>query len=166
MISFTALISKNLIMSIIKRSMSMRILILTLLAVFAVPAFGQQSGDILGTWLNEDKDGKVTIYEDNGVYFGKITWLEDATNDDGSPRTDEKNPNKDLKSQPLDGLVILKNFKYDGESEWKGGKIYDPKKGKTYSCYMKFESSNKLKIRGFVAGMRSIGRTTYWTRTS
>ena len=145
----------------------MRILVLSLLAVFAAPAFGQQAGDIVGTWLNQDEDGKVTIYEKDGQYFGKITWLLNDKNDDGSPRTDANNPDKSLKSRPLEGLVILKEFKFDGKTEWKGGKIYDPKKGKTYSCYMRFEGNNNtLKIRGFIGGVRSLGRTNIWTRTS
>ena len=45
------------------------------------------------------------------------------------------------------------------------GKINDPKNGKTYSCYFKFEGSpNRLKIRGYI-GVSLLGRTTYWTRT-
>ncbi len=67
-------------------------------------------------------------------------------------------------NKPLIGLVNLKGFVFDGDDEWKDGKIYDPKNGKTYSCYMKFEDESKkrLKIRGFV-GISLLGRTTYWT---
>jgi uncharacterized protein (DUF2147 family) len=57
------------------------------------------------------------------------------------------------------------DFVYDGEGVWEDGDIYDPKSGKTYSCYMKLQSMDKLKVRGYI-GISLIGRTTYWTRTS
>jgi uncharacterized protein (DUF2147 family) len=83
----------------------------------------------------------------------------------GKPRTDNLNPDPKMKNAPLIGLVVLKDFSYNGEDEWKGGTIYDPKNGKTYSCYVKFDDSpNKLKIRGYI-GVSLLGRTTYWTRT-
>ena len=29
---------------------------------------------ILGEWISEAKDGKITIYKQGERYFGKITW--------------------------------------------------------------------------------------------
>ena len=49
--------------------------------------------------------------------------------------------------------------------EWSGGTIYDPKNGKTYKCFIRFENQNKLKIRGFI-GISVLGRNTYWTRST
>ncbi len=122
-----------------------------------------QSSAILGEWLNEDKDAKVNIYEKEGKYYGKVSWLKEPNEDDGKPKVDNENPDESKRSRPIAGLLLLKDFYY-AEKEWKGGTIYDPKNGKTYDCYMALESSNQLKIRGFVMGMRAIGRTTYWTR--
>jgi uncharacterized protein (DUF2147 family) len=61
--------------------------------------------------------------------------------------------------------MLLKDFEFDGKDEWEDGKIYDPKNGKTYSCYIEFkdETKNLLKVRGYI-GFSMIGRTTYWTR--
>ncbi len=63
------------------------------------------------------------------------------------------------------GLELLKEFEFDGDDEWEDGGIYDPKRGKTYSCWMKFtnDTKNKLKVSGFI-GVSLIGSTTYWTR--
>jgi uncharacterized protein (DUF2147 family) len=38
--------------------------------------------------------------------------------------------------------------------------------GKTYDCYMWFEGNDfeNLKIKGFVMGMRFLGRETNWKR--
>lgn len=141
----------------------MKHLFATLCLALVSISLSAQSTTIVGEWLNEEKDGKVMIYQQGDKFFGKISWLEDATNEDGTPRTDANNPKEELRSKQLSGLVILKDFKYS-DGEWKGGKIYDPKNGKTYSCYMKM-TGEKLKIRGFVMGMRALGRTTYWTRS-
>ena len=44
------------------------------------------------------------------------------------------------------GLVNIKNFVFDGKEEWEmEGTIYDPKNGKTYSCYIQFESPKSFK---------------------
>jgi uncharacterized protein (DUF2147 family) len=63
------------------------------------------------------------------------------------------------------GMLLMTGFKFDGEDEWEDGDIYDPKSGNTYSCYIRFEDENTLKVRGFI-GISWIGRTTYWTKTT
>ena len=54
---------------------------------------------------------------------------------------------------------------YDGPGEWKGGDIYDPESGKTYSSYMFLKDKNTLKVRGYV-GISLFGRTEVWTRAN
>jgi len=120
---------------------------------------------ILGNWLNQEKDGRIEIYKTGEKYFGKLVWGRDLMEADGKTprkdRTDTKNSDPKLRSRPLLGLVLLTNFTY-GDGEWSGGKIYDPKSGKTYSCTMKLKG-DKLEIRGYV-GLSMFGRTTVWTR--
>jgi uncharacterized protein (DUF2147 family) len=60
------------------------------------------------------------------------------------------------------GFTIIKGLTKDG-SEYNGGKITDPKNGKSYKCYLTLESKDKLKVRGYV-GFALIGRTQYWSR--
>ena len=81
------------------------------------------------------------------------------------PNLDDKNQDESLRSRPVMGLLLLTDFVFDGDDEWEDGKIYDPKSGKTYSCYIEFhdDSKNELKVRGFI-GVSLIGKTTYWTR--
>ena len=140
-------------------------LVLILWSGTSVIAQAYQADDIVGTWLNEEGTGQVEIFKVGSNYYGKIVWLE-TPNDSitGLPRTDKENPDPSEKIKPLLGLVNLKGFVFDGDNEWKEGTIYDPKNGKTYSCYMKFEdeSKKKLKIRGFI-GISLLGRTTWWT---
>jgi uncharacterized protein (DUF2147 family) len=123
----------------------------------------QKAEAILGIWLNADKDAKVEIYQSGNKYNGRIVWIKNTYEPDGkTPRKDSKNPDNKLRGRNIDGLVILTNFQYD-DGEWNGGKIYDPKNGKTYSSKMELEGG-KLNIRGYI-GISLIGRTTVWTRS-
>ncbi len=132
-----------------------------------VQAQDVKADDILGVWLTQDKDSHVQIYKDGDKYFGKIIWLKDPIDDKtGKPKVDDKNEDPSLQSRPIMGLKLLKDFVFDGDDEWEDGTIYDPKKGKTYSCYMEFPDENnkdRLKIRGYI-GVSLLGRTVYWTR--
>jgi len=121
------------------------------------------SDDILGIWLNEDKDAHVEIYKEGDKYFGKIVWLKFPIDEEtGKPKVDDENPDEELRDQPVLGLVLLEDFVFDRD-EWDSGSIYDPKNGKTYDCYMELKDYDNLKIRGYI-GISLLGRTTYWTR--
>lgn len=133
------------------------------LAMAGLFAQSPQSGDILGTWLNEDQDAHILVYEENGKYFGKIIWLKFPIDDEtGQPKLDKKNPDDQKKSEPVMGMLILEDFVFE-EDEWDDGSIYDPKSGKTYDCYIRMNDDGNLRIRGYI-GISLIGRTTYWTR--
>ncbi len=126
-----------------------------------------KADDVLGVWLNEDKDAHIQIYKEGDKYFGKIIWLKEPIDPDtGKPKVDDKNDDPKLQNRPIMGLLLLKDFVFDGDDEWEDGEIYDPKSGNTYSCYMEFEDEDNkdlLKIRGYI-GFSLLGRTTYWTR--
>lgn len=126
-----------------------------------------QSGadGIVGTWLVPEKDGKVEIYKQGDAYFGKIVWLEKPNNADGTPRKDVENEDESLRNQTIQGLVILKNFKYDaGDKEWVDGTVYNSRSGKTYTGYLKLQKDGSLYLKGFIAGMRWLGKSNVWTR--
>ena len=67
-----------------------------------------------------------------------------------------------LKSNPLLGLNIVKEFVYDGV-KWTDGKIYDSRTGKTYSGNMSMTGLNQLNMRGYI-GISLIGITENWKR--
>ncbi len=148
--------------------MTNKILTLLLSAIFSITAISLSAQDkadrVLGKWLNEDGDAHVEITKSGDTYSGKLVWLKFPTDDEtGKPKLDKKNPDDALKSRPVLGLEMLSGFTYDSDDEeWTDGEIYDPKSGKTYSCYMAFGDDGKLKIRGYI-GISLIGRTTYWT---
>ena len=152
--------------------MKIRSLLIVLMGLVIYP-FAQISAqevkadDVLGVWLNEDKDAHVEIYKDGDKYFGKIVWLKTPIREEtGKPKLDKENEDESLRTRPVMGLLLLNDFEFDGDDEWEDGTIYDPKNGKIYKCYMEFDDEddmNKLKIRGFI-GFSLLGKTTYWTK--
>ncbi len=145
----------------------MKKLIFFLAFLFLASAFlFAQADKVVGFWLTEEGTSQVEIYKGtDGKYYGKITWLEEP-NEDGKPKIDDENPDPKLQKRPIMGLTLLQGFIYDKkDNEWADGTIYDPKSGKTYDCYMWFEEDDSvLRIKGFVMGMRFIGRTSAWKR--
>ena len=104
-----------------------------------LPAYALQGDDILGVWNNEEKDGKIELFKCDEKYCGKIVFAKEPNYPAGSkegvpgtPRLDHNNPDPAKRSTPILGLLIVKDFIFDGEDTWKGGTVYDPKNGKTY----------------------------------
>ena len=122
-----------------------------------VPAQLTGSDGIIGTWLTADGTGEITIFKDGESYYGRITA---GTSDQ---KFDVQNPDKARRNDPLIGLVILKDLKYEGDGEWKNGTVYDPQNGKRYSCNLELSNRNTLKITGYI-GFSWIGRSEVWTR--
>lgn len=124
----------------------------------------QMPDDIVGVWLNQDKDAHIEISQKGDKYFGKIIWLKYPNEDDGTPKVDDQNPDETLRNRPIKGLVIVEDLVWDVyDDEWDDGTIYDPKSGNTYSCYATIKEKDVLSLRGYV-GFSIIGRTNTWTR--
>jgi len=121
-----------------------------------------EADELLGIWLNHEKDAHVKIYKCGEKYCGKIVWMKEPE-EDGAPKKDKHNPDESLQSRALKGLDILSGFNFDSNKKWDNGKIYNPRDGKTYSCYLKIMDDGRLKVRGFV-GISLIGKTNYWIR--
>ena len=122
-------------------------------------AFAQ---DVIGKWKLEDGSAIVEVYKQGDVFNGKIVWLQNPTEPDGTPAVDNNNPDAKLRSRKLIGLNMLSNLKKDG-GEYTGGSIYDPGNGKTYNCSMKVEG-DILHVRGSLDKRGLLGRTMDWFR--
>ncbi len=142
-----------------------RALLLLALLIGMGPVYGQ-AGQIIGYWLTEDGDSQIEIFKKaDQIFAGRIVWLEEPLEADGKPKLDNENPDKALQDRHIVGLEMLDGFSFDpGSNEWAGGKIYDPKNGRTYSAYIRLDGNNTLKLKGYVMGMRFLGRQTTWTR--
>jgi uncharacterized protein (DUF2147 family) len=144
-----------------------KVIILFVLSFYAFAVFAQEADKIAGIWWNDEKTTKIKVEKRDGKYIGTIVYMIPEKYENGQPPKDDNNPDESLQSRSLIGLQILQNFEYDAnKKEWKNGKIYDPKSGNTYDCYGWLESDDLLKLKGFVAGIRWLGRSSEWYRTS
>ncbi len=135
---------------------------LILLQILNVYAQHGEGDAILGHWLTEEGKAVVEVYRCDDQFCGKIVWLKEPKNEDGTEKLDTENPDPGKRDRKIIGLNIVWGFRYDGDNKWVGGKIYDPDNGKTYSCKMNLKGDT-LKVRGYI-GFSLIGRTTVWTR--
>lgn len=143
-----------------------KLLLLAFALMILVPAMAQHQDKVLGTWLTQYGDSKVTIKKDaKGKFYGEITWLKEP-NKDGKPKVDDKNPDAKLQNRPIMGLRMLDGFVYK-DSQWVDGTIYNPKEGKTYKCYMWFDDGNYnlLHVKSYI-GFSFIGKEVEWTRSN
>jgi len=130
---------------------------------------------IVGNWQPSDGRSVVSIYkgnsdndEDPNKYYGKVVWLKEPNDENGTPRTDINNPDESKHNDPLKGMVILKGLEFVGgkkDREWDNGDIYDPKSGSSYTFYVEMSKKNEnlLDARGYI-GISLLGRTDTWKR--
>lgn len=141
------------------------ILLLFILCISGFVGNSQEADKITGIWWNEEKTSKIRVEQKAGKYTGTIIYVVPERYVNGTPPKDDQNPDVTLRNRTLIGLQILSGFEYDEKKkEWKNGKIYDPKSGNTYDCYSWLENNDLLKLKGFVAGIRLLGRTSEWYR--
>jgi uncharacterized protein (DUF2147 family) len=137
-------------------------ILLSVCLLFSASFVFSQADKILGIWVPAKGTSQVRIFKaTNGKYYGKVEWLE--TDKD---KLDVNNPVVSERSKKIWGLMILKDFSYnEGKKRWEGGTVYDPDNGKTYDCYMWFDTDdNKMTLKGYVLGMKFVGRAEDWTR--
>jgi uncharacterized protein (DUF2147 family) len=121
-----------------------------------------EANGILGTWLTTDGKAQIEIFRCEDRYCGKIVWMSEPM-ENGSPKLDKENPEQSLRDQPILGLVLMRDFRYEGDATWSGGKVYDPESGDEYQGKMTLEDSMTLDLRGYIL-LPLFGRTERWTR--
>ena len=142
-----------------------KLIILFFLGVYALTSVAQEADKIVGIWWNDEKTTKIEVEKKDGKYIGTIVYMIPEKYENGAPPKDDENPDPALRDRSVVGIQILNGFEYDAKKEeWINGKIYDPKSGKTYDCYMWLDDPNILSIKGYVMGMKFVGRETKWTR--
>ena len=137
------------------------------LGIYTVAGFAQEADKIMGIWWNDEKTTKIKVEKKDGKYIGTIVYMIPEKYENGEPPKDKENPDPALRDRSVVGLQILSGFEYDAkDKEWQDGTIYDPKSGNTYDCYAWLENDDLLKLKGYVAGIRWLGRSSEWYRTT
>jgi uncharacterized protein (DUF2147 family) len=128
------------------------------LFVSAGIASAQSQSTVLGTW-REPGGSVIDIFKCGTDICAKMA----AISPQAPSRVDVNNPNPKERTHPLCGLQIGYGFHLGDSAHADGGKLYDPKSGKTYRGTMTAEGS-QLHLRGYV-GFKAFGRSEVWTRT-
>lgn len=120
-----------------------------------VPAL---AAEVSGNWITQDKSAIVTISECGTSLCGSIARILVQRAD--IPKNDIHNPDPARRAYPLNGLRILSGFMRKG-TRWEGGRIYDPKTGKSYASKLRLNADGSLGVSGCIS---IICRTQRWTR--
>lgn len=137
----------------------------SVLCTLAAFAQNDKADNIIGKYIcGTGKDAyKVDITkQSDGNYKCQIFWVADPLDENGNQALDTKNPDKSLRSVPMDRVVLFKDLKYNAEKKhWTDTKIYDPNRGIKVKVTINFDDPKTLKVRGTVLG---IGETVTWNR--
>ncbi len=136
-------------------------LILSIVVFFIFQVSFSQT--IFGKWKTVDdetgmENGIVEIYEKAGKVYGRIIEILEKEKKYFKCEMCEGED----KNKPILGLVIIKGLKKKGDF-YEGGKVTDPKNGKSYHCKMTLEGKDQLIVRGYI-GISLFGRSQIWFR--
>ena len=144
-----------------------KLIVLLFLGFYVMAGFAQEADKIVGIWWNDEKTTKIEVEKKDGKYIGTIVYMIPEKYENGESPKDDENPDKSLRSRSIVGLQILSGLEFDvDDKEWDGGSIYDPKSGKTYDCYVWLESDELMKLKGYVAGIKWMGKSSEWYKTT
>jgi uncharacterized protein (DUF2147 family) len=156
--------------------MELRSACLAALAVLSAGAARAQSSpsSVYGKWMVQGGEGIVELSPCDdparGPLCGRIVWLRDARNPDGSKTasvddvTDVLNADPTLRQRKLLGMFGMYGFHYGPEpGSFEGGVVYDPQKGQTYRATVRLQPDGKLHLHGYM-GFSALGRTATWSR--
>ena len=113
---------------------------------FSLTAVRAQSA-IEGDWKDPKNGAIISIYEENGKYYGQLKGSED--------------PKAQKRIESHGKIILLKDFKRENEKSYCCGTIYQPKKKKTISATLYLEDNNTLRIEGRYGPFKG---SQVWTR--
>ena len=115
--------------------------------------------NIFGYWLTSGSIVKVENCDN--LVCGKIITVFVDDGIDPNSILDKNNKNKSLRERTLVGVDLLSEFQINKEDQktFKGGKIYDPRSGRTYNSNLYYKPSGNLKVEGC---LRSFCRGEEW----
>lgn len=117
--------------------------------------------DVTGLWSVNDGKAEIAISECGETLCGHLISAKKIETEPGV--VDKKNHNPLLRLRKLKGLLVLTGF-VGGPSEWKGGTIYNPDDGGTYSATIRLVNPDTLKVTGCI--IRPLCKSAKLTRSS
>ncbi len=116
---------------------------------------------IVGFWNTDDDEALVQVYENEGLYFGKVIMLARPSDSKGNPKKDRHNTEPGLRDRTLVGIHTLYDLKFDqSDQSWKG-KVYIPSMGISANVIITLKDKNTMHVRGY---MGKLTKTQVWKR--
>jgi uncharacterized protein (DUF2147 family) len=125
--------------------------------------------DVMGLWATTGFGSTVRLKPCNSgqtpiELCGTITWLWEPFDDKGAPRLDARNPEKSSRERPLVGTRILSGFRLDNNGVWRGGAVYNPDDGRSYSGTIRSMGGGSLELKG--CALKVFCQTQTWRRAA
>jgi len=123
------------------------------------------AADPFGTWLTEDKKGKIHIVNCGGALCGNLVWIQEPTDTEtNKPKLDKHNVDASKQGRPLLGIPIVLNMKPNGADKWEG-QVYNAEDGNTYSGSFAMTGANSAQLKGCIMG-GLLCKAQTWTRAN
>ena len=126
------------------------------LGLLATPAL---AADVAGLWQTPTNGGQVEISHCGNSLCGKLVNSNHIR--ENPALKDVKNKDESQRGRTLKNLQMLYDFT-GGPTKWKGGKVYNPDDGGTYSGTIELLSDSQLKLKGCIVA--PLCKTQVWTR--
>ena len=107
--------------------------------------------NIFGYWLTSGSIVKIENCEDYICAKIETIFVEEGV--DPKQILDDQNKDETLRSRPLIGINLLYSFLIEdvNQKTFKDGRIYDPRRGKTYKSNLYLNDDGILRVEGCVA---------------
>jgi len=140
------------------------IILILLFLVISIFAFAQTNADLVGQWYNANDDIVIALFEEGETVSGKVTWMKFPNDENGNPKTDLLNPDESLRNRESVGMIMMSSFAHIAGNVWDNGRLYDTKKGKTYTGIINLKDENTLNLRGYIGLSFIVRYSSTWTR--
>lgn len=118
---------------------------------------------VTGIWYNDTGQAAIELAPCNNNVCGRIIWLRQPLNQNGEPHRDARNPQPRDRDRQICGLRIIAGLSPQDDGGWDGGRIYDPKTGKSYNVAIDRLSASRIRVTGYL-GARLFGKSFTWQR--
>lgn len=133
-------------------------------AIIQGDASAQTRSDIAGNWATRGFGSIVQFRPCAGApetMCGRIIWLWEPNEQNGSARTDSHNPDRALRTRSLIGVELVRGLRQTEPGVWSDGALYNPDDGRTYTGTIRLRGG-ALELRGCALGV--FCQTQIWRR--
>ncbi|RDU67597.1 DUF2147 domain-containing protein [Helicobacter didelphidarum] len=123
------------------------------------------AGDISGVYsvIHDGKESYTEIFKKNNKFYAVGFANKNKSNESQENTLDINNPNPELRTRPMRGVVFMWNLVAKNEKEYIRGKLYRFDNGKEYHVNAK-QDGNILKLRISKDSKGTMGKTIQWRK--